>query len=310
MPTMDGLIIVDKPAGLTSHDVVLKMRKLLRVRKIGHAGTLDPLATGVLLVTVGQATRLFPYLSGTDKTYTGEIRLGQATDTYDSEGQPVGPERRDFPKEQELLEAASSFVGEISQLPPPFSAKKINGQPAFKLARQGLKPELNPVRVAVHRFLILDYSPPLVRFLVECSSGTYIRSLAHELGQKLGCGAHLSALRRIASGLYTEEEALGLERIEELSRRQAYDQFLLPLDRLLPDYPAIWLDEPGARAFAHGNGFSLRQVSRAALASSRRQESQIFRVFSDSDRLLGLARFEAGERVFRPELVLQASSSG
>lgn len=308
MPTMDGLIVVDKPAGLTSHDVVLKIRKFLRVKKIGHAGTLDPLATGVLLVTVGQATRLFPYLAGADKTYTGEIRLGQATDTYDSEGQPVGPESRDFPEEKELLEKVSTFAGEISQFPPPYSAKKVNGQPAFRLARKGLKLELNPVQVMVHRFLILDYSPPLIRFLVECSSGTYIRSLAHDLGQKLGCGAHLSALRRIASGLYTEEEALSLETIEELSRSQAYDRFLIPLDRLLPDYPAIWLDEQGARAFAHGNGFSLRQVSRASLASSRRQEPSIFRVFSDRGRLLGLARFEAGTQVFRPELVLKAGS--
>ncbi len=306
---MDGLIVVDKPAGLTSHDVVLKIRNLLGVRKIGHAGTLDPLATGVLLITVGQATRLFPYLSGTDKTYTGEIRLGQATDTYDSEGQPEGPESCDFPAEKELLEAASSFVGEISQLPPPFSAKKINGQPAFKLARQGLRPELNPVKVIIYRFLIIDYSPPLVGFLVECSSGTYIRSLAHELGQKLGCGAHLSALRRVASGLYTQEEALSLEKIEELSRQRAYDRFLLPLDGLLPDYPAIWLDEHGARAFTHGNGFSLRQVSRASLAPSRRPEEPIFRVFSERNRLLGLARFEAATQVFRPELVLKAGSS-
>lgn len=306
---MDGLIIVDKPAGLTSHDVVLKIRKFLRVRKIGHAGTLDPLATGVLLVTAGQATRLFPYLSVTDKTYTGEIRLGVATNTYDAGGQPEGPENQDFPSEKNLLEVASSFVGEISQLPPPFSAKKINGQPAFKLARRGLKPELHPVRVTIHRFLVLDYTPPLVRFLVECSSGTYIRSLAHELGQKLGCGAHLSSLRRVAAGLYTVEEALSLEKIEELAREQAFDRFLLPLDLLLPDYPAIWLDEQGARAFAHGNGLSLRNISRALLTSGRRQETPIFRVFSVSNRLLGLARYEAGEQVFRPELVLTASLS-
>lgn len=310
MPTMDGLIVVDKPAGLTSHDIVLKIRRFIRVRKIGHAGTLDPLATGVLLVTVGQATRLFPYLSGTDKTYTGEIRLGVATNTYDAQGQPEGPENRDFPAEKKLLEAASSFIGEISQLPPPFSAKKINGQPAFRLARKGLKPELSPVRVTIHRFLILDYIPPLVEFLVECSSGTYIRSLAHELGQKLGCGAHLSSLRRLASGPYTVEEALSLEKIEELSREQAYDRFLLPLDQLLPDYPAIWLDEQGVRAFGHGTGFGLGHISRASLTSGQKQETQIFRVFSDSNRLLGLARFEAGAQVFRPELVLTAGHSG
>lgn len=306
---MDGLIVVDKPAGLTSHDVVLKIRKFLRVRKIGHAGTLDPMATGVLLVTVGQATRLFPYLSGTDKTYTGEIRLGVSTNTYDAEGQPEGPENHDFPPEKRLLETVSSFIGEISQLPPPFSAKKINGQPAFKLARKGLRPELSPVRVTVHRFLILDYTPPLVKFLVECSPGTYIRSLAHELGQKLGCGAHLSSLRRVASGLYTEEEALSLDIIEDLSRNRAFHRFLLPLERLLPEYPAIWLDEQGVRAFAHGAGFGLNHISRASLVSRLRPETTVFRVFSDGDRLLGLARFEVRAQLFRPELVLNARFS-
>ncbi|MDI6697960.1 MAG: tRNA pseudouridine(55) synthase TruB [Candidatus Saccharicenans sp.] len=310
MPTMDGLIIVDKPAGLTSHDVVLRLRKILRVRRIGHAGTLDPLATGVLLVTVGQATRLFPYLSGADKTYKGEIRLGLATETYDSEGQPLGPACQALPEEQELLEAAASFVGEISQLPPPFSAKKINGRPAFRLARRGLRPELNPVRVVIHRFLILDYSPPLVRFLVECSSGTYIRSLAHDLGLKLGCGAHLSVLRRVASGYYTEDEALELEKIEKLAEEQSWDRFLLPLDSLLPEYPAVWLDEQGARAFAHGTGLSLRRVTRADLVRSRHQNFPVFRVFSGDNRLLGLARYESGELVFRPELVLSTRPSG
>jgi len=149
MPTMDGLIVIDKPAGLTSHQVVLKLRNTLRVRRIGHAGTLDPLATGVLLVTVGQATRFFPYLSSFDKTYTGKIRLGLATNTYDSEGQPEGPERQDFPDEKKLLESIA-FCREVIQFPPPFSAKKINGQPAFKLARQGLRPALNPIRVIIH----------------------------------------------------------------------------------------------------------------------------------------------------------------
>lgn len=309
MPTMNGLIVVDKPAGLTSHDVVLRLRKILKVRRIGHAGTLDPLATGVLLITVGQATRLFPYLSGLDKTYSGEIRLGLATDTYDSEGQSTGPESNEFPEEKKLLEAAASFTGEINQLPPPYSAKKINGQPAFRLARQGLRPELNPVKVIIHRFLLLDYRPPLVKFMVECSSGTYIRSLAHDLGQKLGCGAHLSALRRVASGLYTEEEALSLEKIEQLAREKNYEQFLLPLDRLLSEYPAVWLDEQGIRLFTHGGGFGLRHVSRANLAGQYRQNPPVFRVFSGGNRLLGLARYEAAEQSFRPELVLTSCQS-
>ncbi|MGQ9800993.1 MAG: tRNA pseudouridine(55) synthase TruB [Candidatus Saccharicenans sp.] len=301
---MDGLIIVDKPANWTSHDVVLKLRKILRLKRIGHAGTLDPLATGVLLVTVGQTTRLFPYLAGMDKTYSGEIRLGQATDTYDSQGKPLGPEKTDFPLETELLAAAASFVGEMSQLPPPYSAKKINGQPAFKLARRGLKPEFQPVTVIIHRFLVLDYSPPLVKFLVECSSGTYIRSLAHDLGQKLGCGAHLASLRRLAVGHYTEEEALSPGQIEELAREKAFDRFLLPQERLLPDYPAVWVDQNGARAFNHGARIGLEQITRAVMAGSRLTATELFRVYSEQGQLLGLARFKAPDQFFQPELVL------
>lgn len=301
---MDGLIVVDKPAGWTSHDAVLKLRKILHCRRVGHTGTLDPLATGVLLITVGQATRLFPYLSGMDKTYSGEIRLGLATDTYDSQGKPLGPESTAFPGEKELLAASTSFVGEITQVPPSYSAKKINGQPAFRLARRGLKPELQPVTVIIHRFLVLDYTPPLVKFLVECSSGTYIRSLAHELGQKLGCGAHLTSLRRLAVGHYTEEEALAPGKIEELARGKFFDHFLLPLERLLPDYPAIWLDQDGSRAFGHGARIGLRLVSRADLTGSRLITPDLFRVYSFQGRLLGLARFKAREQLFQPELVL------
>ena len=306
---MDGLIIVDKPDGWTSHDVVLKLRKILRLKRVGHAGTLDPLATGVLLVTVGQATRLFPYLAGMDKTYSGEIRLGLATDTYDSQGKPLGPEKNIFPLEKELLAAVASLVGEISQLPPPYSAKKINGQPAFKLARRGLTPELQPVNVTIHRFLVLDYNPPLVKFLVECSSGTYVRSLAHDLGQKLGCGAHLFSLRRLAVGRYTEEEALRPGKIEELAREKAFEQFLLPLESLLPDYPALWVDQEGARAFNHGARIGLGQITRAVMAGSRLTVTHLFRVFSEQGKLLGLARFEAREKFFQPELVLGSSQA-
>lgn len=301
---MNGLIVVDKPANWTSHDAVLKLRKILKTRRIGHAGTLDPIATGVLLMTVGQATRLFPYFSKMDKTYSGEIRLGLATDTYDSQGQPTGPENRNFPDGKKLLTTASSFLGTISQLPPPFSAKKINGQPAFKLARRGLKPELSPVRVSIHLFLILNYDPPLVKFLVKCSSGTYIRSLAHDFGQKIGCGAHLSALRRLAIGQYTEEESLSPEKIEKLASDGALDLIIRPMESLLTEYPAIWLDEKGTKAFSHGTRIGPEQVTRAVMAGYPSRPPYLFRVFSEKGRLLGLSRYEERERVFQPETVL------
>ncbi len=302
---MDGLIIVDKPAGLTSHDVVIRLRKILKTRRIGHTGTLDPLATGVLLVTVGQATRLFPYLSTLDKTYSGEIRLGISTDTYDAEGRPLGPEIELWPDEEKLRKEIESFLGAIEQLPPPYSAKKINGQPAFKLARQGLKPELKPVPVTIYRFLILDYQPPFLKFLVDCSSGTYIRSLAHDLGQKLGCGGHLTGLRRLAVGPYTEEEALSLEKINELFKSDNVEGFLIPLDKLLPDFPAVWLDGSGARWFINGVRIALSRVTRADLTKTKRNPVPIYRVFSEEGRLLGLATFQ--ENSFQPELVFNRS---
>lgn len=302
---MDGLIIVDKPAGLTSHDVVLKIRKWLKIKKAGHTGTLDPMATGVLIITLGQATRLFPYLSKMDKTYSGEIRLGQATDTYDAEGRPVGPLCDEYPSEDTLRLAMSEFEGEISQLPPPYSAKKINGQPAFKLAREGKTPELKPVKVNVYRFLLLDYQPPLVRFLVECSSGTYVRTLAHDLGQRVGCGAHLSQLRRLAVGTYTEQEAFSLDKIQELLASGHKERLIIPLDYLLPDYPAIYLDTQGEKIFSHGQIIELDRVSRVTLGRRSAWKQFLYRVFSEKGRLLGLALFQPAGRIFQPELVFR-----
>jgi tRNA pseudouridine55 synthase len=305
---MNGIIIVDKPAGLTSHDVVLKIRKWLKIKKVGHAGTLDPLATGVLLITVGWATRLFPYLSGMDKTYTGEIKLGQATDTYDAQGQAVGPAVSNFPDEETLKKAMLAFEGEITQLPPPFSAKKINGEAAFKLARQGKKPELKPIKVQVYRFLLLDYQPPVVNFLVECSSGTYVRTLAHDLGQVLGCGAHLFKLRRLAVGTYTEEEAFTLDKIQELVASGQKEKVIIPLEYLLNDYQAVYLDSQGQKMFLQGQKFSLERVVRASSSRRTVKHPEICRVFSSQGQLLGLARFEPETRFFQPDLVFKANS--
>lgn len=305
---MNGIIIVDKPAGLTSHDVVLKLRKWLKIKKVGHTGTLDPLATGVLLITVGWATRLFPYLSGLDKTYAGEIKLGQATDTYDAQGKAVGLAVNNFPDEETLRKAMLSFEGEITQLPPPFSAKKINGEAAFKLARQGKKPKLKPIRVRVYRFLLLDYQPPVVNFLVECSSGTYVRTMAHDLGQILGCGAHLSKLRRLAVGTYTEEEAFTLDKIKELVDSGQKESFIIPMEYLLNEHQAVYLDERGQKMFLQGQKFSLESVVKAISGRGTVKHPEICRVFSREGKLLGLARFEPEARIFQPKLVFKANS--
>lgn len=305
---MNGIIIVDKPAGLTSHDVVLKIRKWLRIKRVGHAGTLDPMATGVLIITVGQATRLFPYLSKMDKTYAGEIRFGQSTDTYDAQGQAVGPISNNFPDEDTLRQAMLAFEGQIRQLPPSFSAKKINGEAAFKLARQGQKPALKPIEVKVYRFLLLDYQPPLAKFLVECSSGTYVRTLAHDLGQVLSCGAHLSQLRRLAIGTYTETEAQSLNNIQELVASGQKERLFIPMEYLLPEFPAVYLDAQGRINFFNGQVIPLEKVVKTISSWRLTNHPGLYRILSEEGKLLGLARFEKEARIFQPELVFSSNS--
>jgi len=303
---MDGLIIVDKPAGWTSHDVVLKLRKILDEKRLGHAGTLDPLATGLLIITVGQATRLFPFLSSLAKTYSGQITLGQTTDTYDLLGKPVGEKRQEFPDLEKIAKTVDTLTGEIEQFPPPFSAKKVNGQRAFELARKGQRPELKPVKVTVYSFLILDYRPPILTFQIECSSGTYIRSLAHELGQKLGCGAYLSSLRRVTAGPYSEAEAHSLEQIEQLYRNQLTSQFLIPLDYTLTWQPAIWIETSSQVNFQHGQPLQLHNLTKVDPGRNIQNSSLIFRVLTAGHHLLGLARFNPEEKLFEPQVVFHS----
>jgi len=203
---LNGVIVVDKPAGWTSHDVVAKARRILGERSIGHLGTLDPMATGVLPLVVGRMTRLCQFYSSSEKAYQGTIRLGVATDTYDGDGDPVGPAQDVNVTLEEIRAVVSGFVGFIQQTPPSFSAKKIKGVPAYKLARKKQEVELKPVEVEVKEFTVLGLNGDLVDFRCRVSSGTYVRSLAHELGQKLGIGAHLASLRRTAVAEFAIEE--------------------------------------------------------------------------------------------------------
>src|SRR4030042_1057422 len=189
---MDGLILVDKPQGATSHDVVARIRRIIDQRQVGHFGTLDPLATGLLLVAVGSATRLFPRYSLHDKVYSGKMRLGYATDTYDAQGKPTSVESDRLPNRDTLVEAMGKFNGRLEQVPPPYSAKKVAGKPLYKWARAKKTVAPRASQVTVYAFNLGGYSPPHVEFDVHCASGTYVRSLVHALGQTLGCGAHLS----------------------------------------------------------------------------------------------------------------------
>ena len=199
--TPEGLLVIDKPDGITSHDVVKQVRRLSQIRRVGHAGTLDPLATGVLLVCLGRATRLIEYLMGQPKTYVGTVRLGQSTNTYDAEGE-ITQQRPVIVTEADIAAALPLFRGNIEQVPPLFSALKRQGQPLYKLARQGETVYLEPRPVTIYRLDMLRWEPPSLTLRVACSAGTYIRSLAHDLGERLGCGGHLVALRRMGVGMF------------------------------------------------------------------------------------------------------------
>lgn len=248
---MDGAIIVDKPAGWTSHDVVGKMRRIAGTRRVGHLGTLDPMATGVLPVVINRATRLSQFLMKADKVYEAVVRFGSATDTYDAEGERIGE------ASTPVIDAKvfSAFVGEIDQVPPPVSAKKINGVPAYKLARNDKPVNLAPVRVTVHSIDVLETGDDFVKIRVHCGSGTYIRSIAHDAGQKLGCGAHLASLRRLRAGPFDIAKAHTLEALAAMSAEGRLQEALLPAAELLPEFPAERVDDTIAGMIRQGRDF-------------------------------------------------------
>lgn len=251
MNDLAGILNIDKPAGMTSHDVVNRVRRTASTRRVGHAGTLDPLATGVLLVCVGRATRLVEYLVGQPKVYEAEIRLGQTTNTYDADGEVVQERPLTFTP-QDLQNALTHFLGEIEQVPPMYSAIKQDGQPLYKLARQGKEVERKPRLVTIHELAVLSWNAPLLAVRVACSTGTYIRSLAHDLGEVLGCGGHITRLRRTAVGDFSVETAVSLN---DLSPENIYSH-LLPLDTAVAHLPRLDLTNEDAHALLQGKPIS------------------------------------------------------
>jgi tRNA pseudouridine55 synthase len=247
-----GLLVVIKPVGPTSHDVVHLVRKGTGERKVGHVGTLDPRASGVLVLCLGAATRLAEYLSGLDKGYRAVIRFGTATQTYDSEG-PVSQHTGVSPGRDEIENALPSFLGEIQQTPPPFSAVRVGGRRAYDLARRGLALELEPRTVVVRRLEIEGYSPPDLRLVVECSSGTYIRSLAHDLGQRLGIGAYLAELVRTRVGPFSIERGVPLAELQAAFARGGWQGMIVPPAEALPHLPRVDLDPQAVARVFHGH---------------------------------------------------------
>lgn len=255
----DGVLLVDKPEGPTSHDIVAIARRALGVSRIGHAGTLDPMATGLLVLMIGRATRLATFLSGMDKTYRGTLRLGVSTDTFDRDGQPVGPPRPVRVDEAGLRSAFERFQGTVSQVPPVFSAKKVRGTPMYRLARRHKPVSPTPTMVTFRRLEFLGLSGEDVAFEAQVSAGTYLRSFAHDLGEILGCGAHLHSLRRTAAGPFTVEGVLTPDEIRSLGPEAAARA--TPMDEIPLGIPTLVLTAAGTHAIRHGRPCGLAEVA-------------------------------------------------
>jgi tRNA pseudouridine55 synthase len=252
---MDGVIVVDKPAGWTSHDAVNKMRRLAGTRRVGHLGTLDPMATGVLPLIVGRATRLAQFFMRGDKIYDAVVRFGHATDSYDRDGVPTTEHRECTLDSARIETLLAPFRGTFPQTPPPVSAKKIAGKPAYELARKNMPVVLEPVEVSVHRLDVLECEGSRLRIEVHCSAGTYLRSIAHELGQAAGCGAHLEELRRTAACGFTIEQARTLDALQQLAAGQRLSEALISGADLLPEFPAEVVDQITASQIRNGRDF-------------------------------------------------------
>jgi tRNA pseudouridine55 synthase len=301
-----GLLLLDKPSGPTSHDMVYAVRRGTREKRVGHAGTLDPLATGLLVLCLGSATRLSEYLAGKDKRYRARVRLGQTTTTYDAQGEVVA-ESAALPARGEAEAALARFRGRQQQAPPQYSAIKRDGQKAYDLARRGEHLELAPRPVEFYLIDLVEWRPPELTLEVHCSAGTYIRSLAHDLGQALGCGAHLAGLRRTASGAFHVEEAVTLAALNEAFASGEWPRLLRPADAALADWPAMRLNEEEARRVRMGQGIS---PPSPALSPTRgkgdersRFEAEYARAYNPAGEFIGILRADPAAGLWRPHKI-------
>ncbi len=284
---LDGILNLDKPSGLTSHDVVAQVRAVAGQRRVGHAGTLDPLASGVLLVCLGRATRLVEYLMDSTKVYRARIRLGMTTDTYDATGTVL--QERPVEVDRATVETAlARFRGPVLQVPPMYSALKRDGQPLYRLARRGVTVERQPRAVEIYRLDLTAWEPPYLTVEVACSAGTYIRSLAHDLGERLGCGAYMDALTRLASGDFRIEEAIPLAALT----RERLLASLLPPDAALRRYPVLRLDEAGVRTVRMGQ-----------TVVAPPQDAPLARAYAPDGSFVAVMEYQTEQAVWQPRKV-------
>lgn len=295
---MNAVFVIDKPSGLTSHDVVNRVRRILGLKSVGHLGTLDPSATGVLPVVTGSFTRLSQFYTHSEKAYEGVVRFGFSTDTYDADGEPVSTPLDVMLNREQLEEATTSFRGTILQMPPPFSAKKIAGVPAYKLARKKQEVPLEAVEVEIRELAWMRVEGSCAQFRARVSGGTYLRSLAHDLGQKLGCGAHLCALRRTSVSEFGIGDAQTLEGLADIVRQGSVLEASVHPRRLLPEFPCVTASDEGAALIRHGRAVNLPEMS----------TSRLVKVFYGQRELISIASRIAGT-LFHPQIVFKASDS-
>ncbi|HXY23769.1 MAG TPA: tRNA pseudouridine(55) synthase TruB [Candidatus Acidoferrum sp.] len=311
----DGALVINKPKGKTSHDVVDAVRHLAGFRQIGHLGTLDPLATGVLVLLLGRATRLVQFYAGRRKRYTAGFRFGFATDTYDSDGEAQGPDTAPVLDASALRKFAEERIGRFEQMPPMFSAKKVGGRPAYELARKKQVVELKPVEVELYEYKLKEIEGSVARFTIECSSGTYIRALAHEMGEKLGCGAHLAEITRTAVGEFSLDQAISLEELVEARKAGKFADCLIRLENLLPNFPRVNVLPVIEKRVRHGSKFniSVSQLKPGRVEVPPGATTELdggepkpprLRVFNQQDKLIAIAEAVV-PRTYQPIVVFE-----
>jgi tRNA pseudouridine55 synthase len=294
---MDGILNINKATGMTSHDVVAKIRKILKQKRVGHAGTLDPAASGVLPICIGQGTRVAEYLSESGKAYQADILFGIVTDTYDSEGSIIRTANTVDLTLASIKETLPHFLGSQMQYPPRYSAIKIQGQPAYKRARAGEELSLAARPITITSLEILAWEPPRLTLAIECSKGTYIRSLAYDLGEKLACGAHLAALIRVRSGPFTLSGSITLEQLADAVTAGTVAEHLFPPDFALQPYPAIQLDAATAARVLHGNPFPYNLTPPPASPPT------LARIYDSSNNFLAIAEWIPEQNLWQPKKV-------
>ncbi len=296
---MDGILNINKPKGMTSFSVVARIRKLSGERRVGHAGTLDPDATGVLPICLGQGTRVIEFLMNTTKTYRARIEFGRATDTYDGSGQVISEADTSDINKRRVEAALEAFRGRIDQTPPMYSAIKHGGKPLYKLARSGITVERKKRAVTIHRLELISWRKPTATIEVECSKGTYIRSLANDLGEKLGCGAFLKSLERTRCGIFNIKDAIPLTQLEEAFQSGSWQEYLLPIDSVLQDLPTIIIDEESEKAFITG-----RPIIPGDKDINKGSSSRYCRAYSNDGRFLGILRRSKDKGAWEPKKVM------